>query len=62
MATRTKKIKYNNATITKDDDGNFIVVEVTKDDSIESNLTDELEDWVDIEGISITIQKDNKEQ
>ena len=61
MAVRSKSIKFSNATITEDENGELIITEFTKDDSKESSLTEELRTWLEIDGISLTIKKDNKD-
>lgn len=61
MAVRSKSIKFSNATITEDENGELIITEFTKDDSKENSLTEELKTWLEIDGISLTIKKDNKD-
>lgn len=57
MAVETKSIKFSRATITQNEDGDFIVEEVKKDDSVVTNLTNKLLEFVDIEGLDISISK-----
>ena len=47
MAVRSKSIKFSNATITEDENGELIITEFTKDDSKESSLTEELKEWLE---------------
>ena len=61
MAVRSKSIKFSNATITEDENGELIITKITKEDSKETNLSEELKEWLEIDGISLTIKKDNKD-
>lgn len=61
MAVRSKSVKFSNATITEEENGELIITEISKDDAKESNLTEELRSWLGIDGISLTIKKDNKD-
>lgn len=56
MAKKTKSIAFKNATINIDD---MTITEVTKDDTKVYDLKKVLQDWDNIDGISLTIKQDN---
>lgn len=56
MAKKTKSIAFKNATINIDD---MTITEFTKDDTKVYDLKKVLQDWDDIDGISLTIKQDN---
>jgi hypothetical protein len=58
MAKNSFKTSFTKATITKDGD-KYIITEVTKDDSISYDLSDILDGLVDVEGISLSVNKDS---
>ena len=56
MAKENKSIKFTNACITKEDD-KYIITETTKDDTKVYNLIDKIDEFLDIEGISLQMAK-----
>ncbi len=56
MAKKTKSIAFKNATINIDD---MTITEFTKDDTKVYDLKKVLQDWDNIDGISLTIKQDN---
>lgn len=56
MAKKTKSIAFKNATISIDD---MTITEFTKDDTKVYDLKKVLQDWDNIDGISLTIKQDN---
>lgn len=56
MAKKTKSIAFKNATINIDD---MTITEFTKDDTKVYDLKKILQDWDNIDGISLTIKQDN---
>lgn len=56
MAKKTKSIAFKNATINIDD---MTITEFTKDDTKVYDLKKVLQDWHNIDGISLTIKQDN---
>lgn len=59
MAKETKSLGFSKAKITLED-GQFIITETTKDEEKVYNLTQKLQEWVDVEGITLTIKKDHE--
>lgn len=56
MAKKTKSIAFKNATINIDD---MTITEFTKEDTKVYDLKKVLQDWDNIDGISLTIKQDN---
>ena len=55
-----RTISFSNGILSIDEEnGDVIITEVTKDDSIETNLSDILRELDGAEGVSITIKKNN---
>ena len=55
-----RTISFSNAVLSVDEEnGDVIITEITKDDSIETNLSDILRELDGAEGVSITIKKNN---
>ena len=55
-----RTISFSNAVLSVDEEnGDVIITEITKDDSIETNLSDILRGLDGAEGVSITIKKNN---
>ena len=55
-----RTISFSNAVLSVDEEnGDVIITEITKDDSIETNLSDILRELDGSEGVSITIKKNN---
>ena len=57
MAIESRNLKFSKAIITKDEDGNFIIEEVKKDESIVTNFSLKLEEYLEIDGLEISITK-----
>ncbi|MDU4857122.1 MAG: hypothetical protein E6X72_22330 [Clostridioides difficile] len=57
MALINNSIKFSKATITQNEHGEFIVEEIKKEDTIVTNLTNKLLEFIDIEGLDISISK-----
>lgn len=55
----TKSTKFNKATITEED-GKYIITETTKDDTKVYNLSDKLNEWLNVDGVNLTISKDSE--
>ena len=56
MAKASKSIAFKNATISKED---MTIIEYTKDDTNVYSIENLLSDWDGVEGISLTIRKDD---
>lgn len=56
MAKKTKSIAFKNAIINIED---MTITEFTKDDTKVYDLKKVLQDWDNIDGISLTIKQDN---
>ena len=55
-----RTISFGNAILSIDEEnGDIIITEITKDDSIETNLSDILRELEGSEGVSVTIKKNN---
>lgn len=55
-----RTISFGNAILSVDgENGDVIITEITKDDSIETNLSEILRSLDGSEGVSITIKKNN---
>lgn len=52
-----RSIGFSKATITEED-GNFIITEVTKDEQKVYNLSEKLREWLEVDGVSLTIKRD----
>lgn len=57
MAIETRSLKFNKATISRDDNGDFIVEEIKKEETVVTNLTNKLLEYLDVEGLEISISK-----
>ena len=55
----SRTVSFSKAIISKED-GKYIITEVGKDDSREYDLSEILDNWLEIENIKIVISKDNK--
>ena len=55
----SRTVSFSKAIISKED-GKYIITEVGKDDSREYNLSEILDNWLEIEDVKITISKMNK--
>ena len=55
----SRTVSFSKAIISKEDD-KYIITEVGKDDSREYNLSEVLDNWLEIEDVKITISKMNK--
>jgi len=54
----TKNVSFSKAVITEED-GEFKITEVGKDDSKTYNLTNQIRKWIGEDGLTVTIKKDN---
>jgi hypothetical protein len=57
MAIETKSLKFSKATIGRNEEGDFIVEEIKKEDTVVTNLTNKLLEYLDIDGLEISISK-----
>lgn len=57
MAVENISLKFSKATISRDEEGDFIVEELKKDETIVTNLTNKLLQYIDIPNLDITISK-----
>ena len=55
----SRTVSFSKAIISKED-GKYIITEIGKDDSREYNLSEILDNWLEIEDVKITISKMNK--
>ena len=60
MAKKNTSIKFSKATISKEEDGRYIITEIGKDDSIDYDFSAVLDKWIGIEGLSISISADDE--
>lgn len=59
MSKKSMKISFSKATLSKNDEGNYMVEEVTKDDTKIYNLSKSLDEFIGLEGLSISIGQDS---
>ena len=57
MAVETKSLKFSKAMISRNEEGDFIVEEIKKDETVVTNLTNKLLEYLDIDGLDISISK-----
>ena len=57
MAVETKSLKLSKAMISRNEEGDFIVEEIKKDETVVTNLTNKLLEYLDIDGLDISISK-----
>lgn len=57
MAVESRSLKFSKAMISRNEDGEFIVEEMKKDDIVVTNLTNKLLEYIDVEGLDISICK-----
>ena len=55
----SRSVSFSKAILSKED-GKYIITEIGKDDSREYNLSEVLDNWLEIEDVKITISKMNK--
>lgn len=60
MAKITKKYGFSKAELSKDENGRYIVTEISKDDSTDYDLSSVLDSFVGESGITISIGMDNE--
>lgn len=60
MAKITKKYGFSKAELSKDENGRYIVTEISKDDSTDCDLSSVLDSFVGESGITISIGMDNE--
>ncbi|MBZ9693411.1 MULTISPECIES: YonK family protein [unclassified Clostridium] len=58
MSKRQESESYSKATITFEDDGEIMITEYNKEDVVQYSLTKVLEEWENIDGVSLTIKKE----
>ena len=54
---KTENIKFANAVIELDENNKYIITETKKDNTFEFNLSEILEQYVGVEGISLSLGK-----
>ncbi|MBS5307765.1 hypothetical protein [Clostridium sp.] len=54
---KSTTLKFTNACISKNADGDFIIVETTKDSEKVYNLTEKLNEFLEIEGVALQMGK-----
>lgn len=57
MAVKSNSIKFSKASISQNEQGEFIVEEVKKDDVIMTNLSNILLEFAEVDGLEISIGK-----
>lgn len=57
MALETRSLKFSKSTISLNDEGDFIVEEIKKDDIIVTNLSEKLKEYLGVDGLEISISK-----
>ena len=57
MAKEVKSLGFSKAVITEEN-GDFIITECTKDETLVYNLSEKIREWVGIEGIALTLKQD----
>lgn len=60
MAVESRALKFSKAIISRNEDGDFIIEEIKKDESIVTNFTNKLLEYIDVEGLEISITKRNE--
>ena len=55
----SRSVSFSKAIVSKED-GKYIITEIGKDDSREYDLSEVLDNWLEIENIKITISKDKQ--
>lgn len=59
MSKKTLKLSFSKASLSKDDKGNYMVEEVSKDDTKTYNLSKALDEFIGLDGLSISIGQDS---
>ncbi|WP_075810082.1 hypothetical protein [Clostridium perfringens] len=54
MATESRGIRFSKSEITLDENGDFIVTEYKKDDTIVTNLSNKIREFIGLEGVDIS--------
>ncbi|WP_283695650.1 hypothetical protein [Clostridium perfringens] len=57
MAVRSNSIKFSKASISQNEEGEFIIEETKKDEIIVTNFTNALLEFAGVEGLEISIGK-----
>jgi hypothetical protein len=60
MAKRQESEGFAKATITFEEDGEIMITEYLKDETIQYSLTKVLKEWENIDNISLGIKKENQ--
>ena len=55
----SRTVSFSKAILSKED-GKYIITEIGKDDSREYNLSEILDNWLEIENIKITISRESR--
>ena len=50
-------LKFSNASISKNEEGDFIITEISKDSEKTYNLTEKLNDFLNVEGVNLQMGK-----
>lgn len=59
MSKKTLKLSFSKATLSKNDEGEYMVEEVTKDDTKTYNLSKSLDEFIGLDGLTISIGQDS---
>jgi len=57
MAKEVKSLGFSKAVITEEN-GEFVITEYTKDETLVYNLSEKIREWVGIEGVALTFKQD----
>jgi hypothetical protein len=57
MAVESKSLTFSKAMISRNEEGDFIVEETKKDSIVVTNLTNKLLEFLDIDGLNISITR-----
>jgi hypothetical protein len=57
MAVESKSLTFSKAMISRNEEGDFIVEETKKDSVVVTNLTNKLLEFLDIDGLNISITR-----
>ena len=57
MAVESKSLTFSKAMISRNEEGDFMVEETKKDSVVVTNLTNKLLEFIDIDGLNISITR-----
>lgn len=60
MGKESRTIGFSKATITKEETGEYIITEYSKEETKVYSLSDKLDELLEIDNLTITIKKDNE--